>query len=155
MIVTVARWTGRRDADYAAGMDSPVAFPAGQRRTLTHCVTAAELGPVAALLGSADPALAPRAAATLMTRMLVTRFPGPGTRLLRENFRYAGRLVEGDTIELAVEVAGPADGGPRLALLGARRSGARPSSTASPMSCRLRSHRRTTRPRRSARRRAA
>jgi len=95
-------------------MDSQAAFPVGLRRTLTHRVTAAELGPVAALLGSADPALAPRAAATLMTRMLVTRFPGPGTLLLGENFRYAGRLVEGDTLALAVEVAGPAEGGLRL-----------------------------------------
>jgi phosphotransacetylase len=89
-------------------MDKPApAFPPGSRHALRHRVTAAELAPVAALLGSADPALTCRAAATLMTRLLVTRFPGPGTRLLRESYRYAGRLAEGDTVDFAVEVAGP------------------------------------------------
>lgn len=94
-------------------MDSPAApaFPPGLRHLVTHRVTAAELAPVAALIGSADPALASRAAATLMTRLLVTRFPGPGTRLLREDFRYSGRLVEGDELEFSVEVAGPAGAG--------------------------------------------
>ncbi|WP_372620471.1 bifunctional enoyl-CoA hydratase/phosphate acetyltransferase [Falsiroseomonas sp.] len=94
-------------------MDSPAptGFPPGLRHALTHRVTAAELAPVAALIGSADPALTSRAAATLMTRLLVSRFPGPGTRLLREDFRYAGQLAEGDVLELAVEVAGPAAAG--------------------------------------------
>jgi phosphotransacetylase/acyl dehydratase len=90
----------------------PPAFPLGLRHALGHRVTAAELAPVAALIGSADPALTSRAAATLMTRLLVTRFPGPGTRLLREDFHYAGTLAEGDRIELAVEVAGTAPGPP-------------------------------------------
>jgi phosphotransacetylase len=93
------------------GMDPLHAFPAGLRHALTHIVAASELAPVAALLGTADPALSSRAAATLMTRLLVTRFPGPGTRLLREDFRYGGTLAEGDRLELAVEVAGPAPGG--------------------------------------------
>ena len=83
------------------------AFPPGLRHALKHRVTAAELAPIVALLGTADPAFTPRAAATLMTRLLVTRFPGPGTRLLREDFRYSGRLADGDLIDLAVEVAGP------------------------------------------------
>jgi phosphotransacetylase len=91
------------------------AFPAGLRHALSHRVTAAELAPVAALLGSSDPALSSRAAATLMTRLLVTRFPGPGTRLLREDFRFAGELREGDEVALSVEVTGPA-GPDRLAL---------------------------------------
>jgi phosphotransacetylase len=82
------------------------AFPPGLRHGLTHRVTAAELGPVAALIGSADPVLASRAAATLMTRLVVTRFPGPGTRLLREDFRFGGTLTEGDMVELGVEIAG-------------------------------------------------
>jgi phosphate acetyltransferase/phosphate butyryltransferase len=83
------------------------AFPPGLRHVLTHRITAAELAPIAALLGTADPALASRAAASLMTRLLVTRFPGPGTRLLREDFRYSGQLAEGDLLELSVEVVGP------------------------------------------------
>jgi phosphotransacetylase len=87
---------------------SSVPFPAGLRHVLTHHVTAADLAPIAALLGSSDPALSSRSAATLMTRLLITRFPGPGTRLLREDFRFAGQLREGDQVELAVEVAGPA-----------------------------------------------
>jgi hypothetical protein len=66
-----------------AGAVSP--FPPGLRHQLRHRVTASKLAPIAALLGTADPAYAPRAAATLMTRLLVTRFPGPGTRLLRED----------------------------------------------------------------------
>jgi phosphotransacetylase len=87
------------------------AFPPGQRHALVHRVPASELAPVAALIGSADPALSSRAAATLMTRLLVTRFPGPGTRLLREDFRFAGTLTEGDVVELVVEVAGTDPGG--------------------------------------------
>ena len=46
-----------------------------------------------------------------MTRLLVTRFPGPGTQLLREDFRYSGLLADGDVLDLAVEVAGAAAGG--------------------------------------------
>jgi phosphotransacetylase len=69
-------------------------------------VTAAELAPVAALLGSSDPALSSRSAATLMTRLLVSRFPGPGTRLLREDFRFAGQLLADEEVELSAEVAG-------------------------------------------------
>ena len=93
------------------------AFPAGLRHALTHRITAAELAPIAALLGTSDPSLSSRSAATLMTRLLVTRFPGPGTRLLREDFRFAGQLLEGEEVELSVEVAGPAGGMPdRLAL---------------------------------------
>ncbi len=87
------------------------AYPPGLRHALTHQVTAAELAPIAALLGTADPALSSRAAATLMTRLLVTRFPGPGTRLRREDFRFAGCLGEGDVVELAVEVAGASPDG--------------------------------------------
>jgi phosphotransacetylase len=89
----------------------PPAFPAGLRHVLTHRVTAAELAPIAALLGSSDPTLSSRSAATLMTRLLVTRFPGPGTRLLREDFRFAGQLAEGDVLEMSVEVAGIAGAG--------------------------------------------
>jgi phosphotransacetylase len=74
-------------------------------------VTAAELAPIAALLGSSDPALSSRSAATLMTRLLVSRFPGPGTRLLREDFRFAGQLLADEEVELAAEVAGPAGPG--------------------------------------------
>jgi phosphotransacetylase len=91
--------------------DPPPAFPAGLRHVLAHRVTAAELAPIAALLGTSDPALSSRSAATLMTRLLVTRFPGPGTRLLREDFRFAGQLLEGDQVDLSVEVAGPAGAG--------------------------------------------
>ena len=83
---------------------SPLAFPSGLRHAVPHRITAAELAPVAALIGSDDPALAVRSAATLMTRLLVSRFPGPGTRLLREDFSFDGTLAEGDAIELAVEV---------------------------------------------------
>jgi phosphotransacetylase len=105
-------------------MDTP--FPAGLRHVLTHTVTAAELAPVAALIGSADPALAGRAAATLMTRLLVTRFPGPGTRLLREDFRYVGPLAEGDAIELSVEVIGATAAGPLALRCAARQADGRP-----------------------------
>jgi phosphotransacetylase len=91
------------------------AFPIGLRHRLRHRVVAAELAPVAALIGSADPALVNRAAATLLTRLLVTRFPGPGTRLLREDFRYRGPLAEGDLLDFEIEVAGPA--GPDALLL--------------------------------------
>jgi phosphate acetyltransferase/phosphate butyryltransferase len=101
-------------------MQTAPAFPPGARHTLRHRIAAAELAPVAALIGSADPVLATRAAATLMTRLLVTRFPGPGTRLLREDFRYAGTLADGDTIDLAVEVAGPASQGALLLRCSAR-----------------------------------
>ena len=82
----------------------PPAFPSGLRHAVPHRITAAELAPVAALIGSDDPALAVRAAATLMTRLLVSRFPGPGTRLLREDFSFDGTLNEGDAIEIAAEV---------------------------------------------------
>ncbi|WP_137178707.1 bifunctional enoyl-CoA hydratase/phosphate acetyltransferase [Roseomonas sp. AR75] len=91
-------------------METSPAFPPGARHALQHRVTAAELAPIVALVGSTDLALTSRAAAALMTRLVVTRFPGPGTRLLREDFRYAGTLAEGDMLELAVEVAGPAAG---------------------------------------------
>jgi phosphotransacetylase len=87
-------------------MDASPAFPPGARHALRHRITAAELAPVASLIGSADPVLATRTAATLMTRLLVTRFPGRGTRLLREDFRYAGTLADGDVLDLSVEVAG-------------------------------------------------
>ena len=87
---------------------SPPAFPRGARHVLAHRVTAAELAPVAALLGSSDPALSSRSAATLMTRLLVSRFPGPGTRLLREDFRFAGQLLADEEVELSAEVAGTA-----------------------------------------------
>ena len=90
---------------------NPAAFPIGARHALAHRLTAAELAPIAALLGTADPALSSRSAATLMTRLLVTRFPGPGTRLLREDFRFAASLQEGDDLDLSVEVAGPAGPG--------------------------------------------
>ncbi|MGG5811721.1 bifunctional enoyl-CoA hydratase/phosphate acetyltransferase [Falsiroseomonas sp. CW058] len=83
--------------------DAP-AFAPGARRALTHRVGSAELGAVAALLGTDDPALGVRAAATLVTRLLVTHFPGPGTRLLREEFRYPGRLAEGDMVEVSAAV---------------------------------------------------
>jgi phosphotransacetylase len=79
-------------------------FPPGLRHAVQHRVAASELAPVAALIGSDDPALAVRAAATLMTRLLVSRFPGPGTRLLREDFSFDGTLTEGDAIEIAAEV---------------------------------------------------
>lgn len=91
--------------------DPPPAFPPGARHALVHRVTAAELAPIAALLGSSDPDLSSRAAATLMTRLLVARFPGPGTRLLREDFRFAGQLLDGEEVELAAEVTGPARAG--------------------------------------------
>ena len=87
------------------------AYPPGARHALTHRVTAAEVALIAALLGSSDPDLSSRAAATLMTRLLVVRFPGPGTRLLREDFRFAGRLLDGEEVELAAEVAGPTSAG--------------------------------------------
>ena len=87
---------------------SSPAFPKGARHVLAHRVTAAELAPVAALLGSSDPALSSRSAATLMTRLLVSRFPGPGTRLLREDFRFAGQLLADEEVELSAEVAGTA-----------------------------------------------
>jgi phosphotransacetylase len=85
-------------------------FPHGLRHVLAHRITAAELAPIAALLGTSDPALSSRSAATLMTRLLVTRFPGSGTRLLREDFRFAGQLAEGDRVELSVEVVGEVAG---------------------------------------------
>jgi phosphotransacetylase len=79
-------------------------FAPGARHALRHRVTAAELAPVAALIGSDAPEALVRAAATLVTRLLLTRFPGPGTRLLREEFRYQGRLAADDELELAAEV---------------------------------------------------
>jgi phosphotransacetylase len=87
------------------------AFPIGLRDSVTHRVTAAELAPVAALIGSEDPALAVRAAGTLMTRLLLTRLPGPGCRLLREDFSFDGLLAAGDVVEIVAEVlASPAPG---------------------------------------------
>ena len=93
------------DVSAPLGSQGP-AFPLGARHVLAHRVTAAELAPVAALLGSSDPALSSRSAATLMTRLLVSRFPGPGTRLLREDFRFAGQLLADEEVELSAEVAG-------------------------------------------------
>jgi phosphotransacetylase len=90
----------------------PPAFPPGIRHAVRHRVATSELAPVAALIGSDDPALAVRAAATLVTRLLVSRFPGPGTRLLREDFAFDGTLAAGDDIEIAVEVLGPPAEGP-------------------------------------------
>jgi phosphotransacetylase len=101
-------------------------FPTGFRHVLAHRIAAAELAPVAALIGSADPALTSRAAATLMTRLIVTRFPGPGTRLLQEDFRYAGSIAEGDALELSVEVAGPGAGGALRLLCTVRHADGRP-----------------------------
>jgi phosphotransacetylase len=92
-------------------MTTAPAFAPGARRALTHRVEAAELGAVAALLGTADPSLGIRAAATLVTRLLVTQFPGPGTRLLREEFRYPGRLAEGEEVEVSVTIADILPGG--------------------------------------------
>ena len=79
-------------------------FPVGRHHAVTHRVLAADLAPVASLIGSDDPALAVRAAGTLMTRLLLTRFPGPGCRLLREDYSFAGNLAEGDTVEIEAEV---------------------------------------------------
>ncbi len=79
-------------------------FPPGTRGSVTHKVLASELAPVAALIGSDDPALAVRAAGTLMTRLLLTRLPGPGCRLLREDFCFTGQLAEGDEVVISAEV---------------------------------------------------
>jgi len=84
-------------------------FTAGLQHSVTHRVTAAELAPVAALIGSDDPALTVRAAGTLMTRLLLTRFPGPGSRLLREDYSFFGGLAEGDTLEIEAEVESSPD----------------------------------------------
>lgn len=86
-------------------------FPAGTRDSVTHLVLASELAPVAALIGSDDPALAVRAAATLMTRLLLTRLPGPGCRLLREDFSFTGTLAEGDEVVITAEVEAPSNPG--------------------------------------------
>ncbi|MGG5821991.1 bifunctional enoyl-CoA hydratase/phosphate acetyltransferase [Falsiroseomonas sp. HW251] len=98
------------------------AFPPGLRHSLTHRIATAEIAAVAAILGTGDPALSPRAAAALMTRLLVTRFPGRGTRLLREDFRYAGELAEGDLVELSAEVAAPGTAGGLLVRCAVRQS---------------------------------
>jgi len=86
---------------------SAPAFPIGLRDSVTHRVTAGELAPVAALIGSDDPALAVRAAGTLMTRLLLTRLPGPGCRLLREDFSFDGQLAAGDVVEISAEIVPP------------------------------------------------
>lgn len=99
------------DAPAPPASPAASAFSKGTRHALVHRITAAELAPIAALLGSSDPALSSRSAATLMTRLLVSRFPGPGTRLLREDFRFAGQLLADEEVELAAEVAGPAGPG--------------------------------------------
>ncbi len=82
-------------------------FPTGHRDKVLHRILASELAPIAALIGSDDPALAVRAAATLMTRLLLTRLPGPGCRLLREDFSFSGHLAEGDEVEISAEVEAP------------------------------------------------
>ncbi len=93
-------------------MDTPAA---ALRHLIEHRITAAEIAPVAALIGSDAAETSTRAAGTLMTRLLLTRFPGPGTRLLREDFGYRGTLSDGDLLTLAVEVAETlADGALRL-----------------------------------------
>ena len=48
----------------------------GARFRAEHHVTAADLAPVAAMLGEADTTVAGRAAGTLMTHLIATRFPG-------------------------------------------------------------------------------
>jgi phosphate acetyltransferase/phosphate butyryltransferase len=89
-------------------MDKPdPAFSSGQRDAVLHRVSATDLAPVAALIGSDDPAMAVRAAATLMTRLLLTRLPGPGCRLLREDYGFAGQLQDGDLLEISAEVVPP------------------------------------------------
>lgn len=86
-------------------------FATGTKDSVTHRVLASELAPVAALIGSEDPALAVRAAATLMTRLLLTRLPGPGCRLLREDFAFSGHLAEGDEVTISAEVEAPTNPG--------------------------------------------
>jgi phosphotransacetylase len=86
-------------------------FPPGTRDSVTHKVLASELAPVAALIGSEDPALAVRAAGTLMTRLLLTRLPGPGCRLLREDFSFSGHLAEGDEVTITAVVEPPTNPG--------------------------------------------
>lgn len=82
------------------------ALAPGARFRRDHRVTAAELAPVAAMLGDADEsAVAARAAGTLATHFLATRFPGLGTVILREDYRYAaGNVAEGDALAVALEV---------------------------------------------------
>jgi phosphotransacetylase len=78
--------------------------PGARFRTGRH-VTAADLAPVAAMLGEAGGALAARAAGSLMTHLIATAFPGFGTAILREDYRYAGTVAEGDALTAEIEVA--------------------------------------------------
>jgi len=76
----------------------------GARFRAGHHVTAADLAPVAAMLGQAEGALAARAAGTLMTHLIATAFPGFGTTILREDYQYAGTVAEGDSLTAEIEV---------------------------------------------------
>ncbi|MBW8269271.1 bifunctional enoyl-CoA hydratase/phosphate acetyltransferase [Caldovatus sp. SYSU G05006] len=80
------------------------ALTPGARFRTEHRVTAADLAPVAALLGEAEGALPARAAGALMTHLIATAFPGFGTAILREDYRYAGTLAEGDALTAEIEV---------------------------------------------------
>ena len=65
---------------------------------LERQLSAADLAPLASLLAAGDGALSARVAATLMTHLLATRFPGPGTSILAEEYRYSGEVREGATL---------------------------------------------------------
>ncbi len=81
------------------------ALTPGARFHAEHGVTAAELAPVAAMLGEGDGLVAARAAGSLMTHLIATHFPGFGTAILREDYRYAGTVAEGDALAAEIEVA--------------------------------------------------
>jgi phosphotransacetylase len=81
------------------------ALSPGKRFRAEHRVSAADLAPVAAMLGEADTTVAARAAGTLMTHLIAAHFPGFGTAILREDYRYAGAVAEGDALTAEIEVA--------------------------------------------------
>jgi phosphate acetyltransferase len=97
---------------------------AGARYTLSHVLTELDLTGAGSVIGtgSNDSTLPARAAALLLAHVIGVRFPGAGTRILAENFRYGAAAAAGDALSASVAVR-EVDTQARTALLDCQVSG--------------------------------
>ena len=82
----------------------------GQEGELRRLVTTSDLDLARALLGASvtiegKPGTASaRTAGALMTRLLVAQFPGPGTDILAEDYRYSGGTAVGEEVRATAKI---------------------------------------------------
>lgn len=108
------------------------AYRVGDRASLDHTFTSAEVADFARLSGDVNPIHLETAAATaagfersivhgalvlgLISRLLGTRLPGPGTILLQQNLRYLRPVYPGQAVRASVEITSARDDKPIFGL---------------------------------------